>query len=81
MSLQNELRKQNRTNLEFKARRLRDQLKSLAATISINLDTSLRKPEETPVLEVDAQWDEYKAVWGELLQANADIERLNEELA
>lgn len=80
MSAQNEMRKVRLTNLEFTARRLRKEIGSLAKTICINLDTSLRPAEELPVPEVDGQFDELKCKWGELIQAQSEIATINEAL-
>lgn len=80
MSMQNEMRRTKKTNLEYTARRLRKEIDSLSRLISVNLDCSLLKPEELPVGEIDGQWDELKAKWAELSVANAEIARLEEEL-
>lgn len=81
MSLQNEMRRTALTNLEYKAKHLRGEIESLARIICVNLDCSLRKPEELPVDEIDSQWDDLKAKWAELVSAQAQIARLKEELA
>jgi len=80
MSIQNEMRRVKKTNLEFRARTLRSSIDSLCSTIQINLDCDLHKPEDLPVAEIDAQWDEVKAKWGELVSVTEDIRRLEEEL-
>lgn len=80
MSAQNEMRRVKRTNLEHAAKRLRGEIESLTRTICINLDTSLHRPEDLPVGEVDSQWDEVKAKWSELNQALASIDQINEDL-
>jgi hypothetical protein len=80
MSVQNEMRRTQKTNLEFKARRLRGEIDSLCRLIQINLDCSLKKPEELPVGEIDAQWDDLKSKWADLSVANAEIARLEQEL-
>jgi hypothetical protein len=80
MSFQNEMRRTQKTNLEFKARRLRAEIDSLCRLIQVNLDCSLKKPEELPVEEVDGQWDELKSKWADLAVANAEIARLEQEL-
>jgi hypothetical protein len=81
MSLQNEMRKVKKTNLEHTAKRLRGEITSLAQTIAINLDCSLKLPDDLPVSEVDSQWDELKSKWAQLISANAEIRRLEEELS
>lgn len=80
MSLQNEIRRTQKTNLEFKARRLRGEISSLAQTICINLDCSLKHPEELPIDVVDNQFDELKNKWADLTVAVSEIKRLEEEL-
>lgn len=80
MSAQNEMRKVRRTNLEFTAKRLRTEIASLAGTICINLDTSLRPAEELPIAETDSQFDELKNKWAELVQALSEISKINEAL-
>lgn len=80
MSVLNEMRRTQKTNLEFKTRRLRGEIESLCRLIQFNLDCSLKKPEELPVEEVDSQWDELKSKWAELSVANAEIVRLEQEL-
>lgn len=80
MSVQNEMRRVKKTNLEFRARNLRNDIERICRTICINLDCSLKKPEELPIAEVDAQFDDLKSQWAELIAANAEISRLEEEL-
>ena len=80
MSLQNEMRRTKLTNLEYTTKRLRMDIKSLAKIICINLDCSLRHPEDLPIAEVDGQWDDLKAKWAELISAQEEIRRLEEEL-
>lgn len=80
MSMQNEMRRTRKTNLEYTARRLRGEIDGLCRLIQFNIDTSLKRPEELPVEEVDSQWDELKEKWAELSVANAEIARLAEEL-
>jgi hypothetical protein len=80
MSIQNEMRRTQKTNLEYKAKRLRTEIENLARIICINLDCSLRKPDDLPIAEVDGQFDELKAKWGELAVSLAEISRLDEEL-
>lgn len=80
MSLQNEIRRTRKVNLEFMAKRLRGEIASLARIICINLDCSLQKPEGLPIADVDTQFDELKLKWAELNTALAEIARLEEEL-
>lgn len=80
MSVQNEMRRVKKTNLEYRASRLRGEIDNLAGMIRINLDCSLHHPEDLPIGEADAQFDELKQKWGELAVALAEISRLNEEL-
>lgn len=80
MSLHNELRRVKITNLEYTAKRLRGEIEKLAETISINLDCSLKHPEELQIDIVDNQFDELKSKWAELIGAQAEIKRLEEEL-
>ena len=80
MSLQNEMRRTSKTNLLFKAKRLRNEIDSLCRLIQVNLDCSMTRPEDLPIPEVDAQWDELKSKWGELAAAREEIRRLDEEL-
>ncbi len=80
MSLQNELRRTNRVNLEYTAKRVRQEIVALCRLIAINLDCSLKDPEDLPIPEVDAQMDELKAKWSELRVTNEKIRRLDEEL-
>lgn len=80
MSLQNELRRTSKVNLEYTAKRLRQEIGALCRLIAINLDCSLKEPEDLPIPEVDAQMDELKAKWSELMVTNEKIRRLDEEL-
>lgn len=80
MSLQNEMRRTAKTNLEYKARQLRGEIEHLARTLCINLDCSLHRPENLAVSEMDGQWDDLKAKWAKLLSVLAEIDRLQEEL-
>lgn len=80
MSLQNEMRRTQKVNIEYAARRLRGEIENLSRLICINLDCSLKTPEELPVEVVDIQWDELKSKWAELSVANAAISRLEAEL-
>ena len=80
MSAQNEMRRVKRTNLEFNARRLRGEITNLAQVICINLDCSLKKPEDLPIGEVDSQFDELKDKWAELSVSLEEIKRLEAEL-
>ena len=80
MSLQNEMRRTAKTNLEYKSKRLRGEIEGIARLISINLDCGLHKPEALPIDEIDGQWDDLKSKWAELIAAEAEITRLEEEL-
>lgn len=80
MSVQNEMRRTRKTNLEFAAKRLRIEIENLARIICINLDCSLHHPEDLPIGEADAQFDELKQKWSELAVALAEISRLEQEL-
>lgn len=81
MSLQNEMRRTHLTNLEHKCKRLRQDITALAKIICINLDLGLlSKPDDLPVAETDSQWDELKAKWADLIAAQEEIKRLEEEL-
>jgi hypothetical protein len=74
------MRRTQKINLEFKAKRLRGEIESLARIICVNLDCSLHRPEDLPVAEVDSQWDELKTKWADLTIARTEIKRLEEEL-
>lgn len=80
MSIQNEMRRTRKTNLEFRAKRLRGEIDGLCRLIQVNLDCSLAKPEDLPVGEIDSQWDELKSKWADLTVALEEIRRLDEEL-
>ncbi len=80
MSLQNEMRRVQLTNLEHTAKRLRMEIEDLARIICINLDCSLKRPDDLPVEEVDSQWDDLKSKWGELAVVSSNIQRLKAEL-
>jgi len=80
MSVQNEMRRVKKTNLEYAAKRLRREIEDLARIICLNLDCSLHHPEDLPIGEADAQFDQLKAKWGELVVALAEISRIDEEL-
>jgi hypothetical protein len=80
MSIQNEMRRMNKTNLEYKAKRLSGEIDNLARIICVNLDYSLHRPEDLPVSEIDNQWDELKSKWADLTIARSEIKRLEEEL-
>jgi len=80
MSIQNEMRRTRKINQEYAAKRLRGEIESLARIICINLDCSLKKPEDLPIGEADAQFDELKFKWGELAVAIEEISRLEAEL-
>lgn len=81
MSTQNAMRRVRLTNLEHTARRLRLEMDNLSKTISINLDCSLRRPEDLDIGTIDSQMDELKAKWAELLTTQAEVKRLEEELS
>jgi hypothetical protein len=78
--MQNEMRRVAKTNLEHKASRLRMEIESLTRTICVNLDTSMKPPENLPISDVDSQFDELKQKWAELNMALGQINRLTEEL-
>ena len=80
MSVQNEMRRTRKTNLEFKVKRLRGEIDSLCRLVCVNLDCSLKRAEELPIPEVDGQWDELKSKWADLTVALEEIRRLDEEL-
>lgn len=80
MSIQNEMRRTQKTNLEHKAKRLRMEITRLSQIISVNVDCTLHRPEALFVEETDSQWDELKAKWADLNVALAEIKRLEEEL-
>ena len=80
MSLQNEMRRTRKTNLEYNAMRLRREIEDLAQMICLNLDCSMSKPENLLIDVVDSQFDQLKAKWGELAVDLAEIARLEEEL-
>ncbi|MHB8772973.1 MAG: hypothetical protein ACYC7J_18415 [Syntrophales bacterium] len=80
MSAQNEMRRTQKTNREYAAKRLRIEIGNLAKIICINLDCSLHHPEDLPIDEADAQFDELKAKWAELRIALEEISRLEAEL-
>ncbi|PKN05529.1 MAG: hypothetical protein CVU74_01300 [Deltaproteobacteria bacterium HGW-Deltaproteobacteria-9] len=80
MSTLNAMRKVRLTNLEHKAKQLRIEIENLSQVISINLDCSLKRPEDLPIDIVDNQFDELKSKWAELVSAQAEIKRLEEEL-
>ena len=80
MSTQNEMRRVKRTNLEHMAKRLRGEITSLSKAMCINLDTSLCTPEQLPILDVDSQFDDLKAKWGELIRTLSEIAIIDEAL-
>ncbi len=80
MSLQNEMRRTKLANLKYTCKRLRADITALAKLICINIDLSLHAPEDMPVAEIDVQWDDMKSKWAELIAAQAEIKRLEEEL-
>jgi len=80
MSIQNEMRRVKKTNLEHTAKRLRGEIGHLTRTICMNLDTSLTKAEDLPISDVDSQMDDLKSKWAELNMALGEISRLEEEL-
>ncbi len=80
MSLQNEMRRTAKTNLEYKAKRLRTEIEGLARLICINLDCGLKRPEDLPIEEMDIQFDELKSKWADLAVALEEIKRLEAEL-
>jgi hypothetical protein len=80
MSIQNEMRRVKKTNLEHTVRRMRMEIENLTRTICVNLDTSLTRAEDLPISDVDSQMDELKSKWAELNMAIGEISRLNEEL-
>lgn len=81
MSVQNEMRRVKKTNLEFTAKRLRMEIEGLTRTICVNLDTSLTPAEDLPIADVDGQMDELKDKWAGLNHALSEIERINQELS
>ena len=80
MSMRNEMLRTQKTNLEFTAKRLRGEIDSLSKIICINLDCSLKHPEDLPIDIVDNQFDELKSKWAELNIALSEIKRIEEEL-
>jgi len=80
MSTLNAMRHVRITNFEHKAKKLRLEIESLSQIICINLDCSLHRPEDLPIDVVDNQFDELKSKWAELVSAQAEIKRLEEEL-
>jgi hypothetical protein len=80
MSAQNEMRRVKKANAEYRAKRLRGEIEALAVIVCINLDCSLIKPENLPIGDVDVQFDELKAKWGELIACLEEIKRLEAEL-
>ena len=80
MSTQNAMRQILKTNLEHKAKRLRWDVENLAKIICINLDCSLKHPEDLPIDIADNQFDELKSKWAELTVALSEIKRLEDEL-
>jgi hypothetical protein len=80
MSEQNEMRRMRKTNFEYTAKRLRGEIENLVRVICINLDCSLHRPEDLPIAEVDAQFDELKEKWASLAVAMNEISRLEQEL-
>jgi hypothetical protein len=80
MSLHNEMRRTKLVNLEYKVKRQRAHITELSRLICINIDLSLHTPEDVPVEEIDNQWDDLKTTWAELIAAQEEIKRLEEEL-
>ena len=80
MSTLNAMRRVKLTNLEHTAKRLRIEIENLAQIICINLDCSLKRPEDLLIDIVDNQFDELKSKWAELTIALSEIKRLEEEL-
>jgi len=80
MSAQNEMRRVRKTNLVHTSRRLRHEIEGLTRTICVNLDCTLKCPEDLPMEEIDSQVDELKEKWAELLMAISEIARLDEAL-
>jgi hypothetical protein len=80
MSTLNAMRRVKLTNLEHTAKRLRIEIENLAQILCINLDCSLKRPEDLPIDIVDNQFDELKSKWAELTVALSEIKRLEEEL-
>lgn len=80
MTLQTEMRRTKLTNLRYTEKRLRADIEALAKLICINIDCSLRRPEDLPITDTDAMWDDMKAKWAELIAAQEEIKRLEEEL-
>lgn len=80
MSLQNEMRRTRLTNLQYTEKRLRADIAALCRLIAINLDCMLRRAEDLPIVETDAQWDDLKSKWAELISVQEEIKRLEEGL-
>jgi len=80
MSIQNEMRRTQKINLEYKVKRLSGEIEHLTRIICLNLDRSMHRPEDLPVAEVDSQWDDLKSKWADLTIARTEIKRLEEEL-
>lgn len=64
-----------------KRERCRYAIKGNADAIRSKLNTLLTSPDELEVPLIDELWDQVKSSWSELQLLNADIARLEKELA
>lgn len=80
MSIQNEMRRTRLANLQYTEKKLRADIAALTRLICINLDCTLHRAEDLPINETDSMWDDLKSKWAELIAAQGEIRRLEEEL-
>lgn len=81
MGVEREAMRGRLTGLHDKRKRLRLRIEAAARAIRTGVNTALTPPDELDVPMLDEQWDQLKTAWGELASVNADIDRLERELA
>jgi hypothetical protein len=80
MSIENEMRRTRKTNLEHQTKKLRFDIENLTRTIRVNLDCTLTQPEDLPMDVIDSQIDELKMKWAGLLTTISELARIEEAL-
>lgn len=81
MSLERAAMRGRLAELQEKERRLKFRIDGDAAQIRAGLNLTLTRHEDLPVPVLDEQWDQLKGAWAELIKVQADISRIERELA
>lgn len=81
MNVEREAMRGRLSGLRDQQKKLRLRIEGNARAIRTGLNTALHSVDDLDVPVLDEQWDELKAAWGELAMINANIARLEKELA